>query len=55
MAPFESVERRVKGFFHKDDLDYSILSLLLIGFVPHDRIALSMGVLSIYSLLSCEN
>lgn len=38
----ESIERRVQDFFLKVDFDYQALLALLICFVPHDKIVLSM-------------
>lgn len=38
----ESIERRIQDFFQKVDFDYQALLALLICFVPHDKVVLSM-------------
>lgn len=38
----ESIERRIQDFFQKVDFDYKALLSLLICFVPHDKVTLSL-------------
>lgn len=38
----ESIERRIQDFFQKVDFDYQTLLVLLICFVPHEKVVLSI-------------
>ena len=37
-----SIERRIQDFFEKVKFDYEALILLLLSFVPHDKLVLSI-------------